>query len=151
MILASLPELKNYKNLIPQIEAIELFVSNLSESSWPSPKIEIDGNNLIGIFIEGNAPVNEASVLTMEAHQKYYDLHFIFSGSENMAMKSKSNCSVIERPYDSENDYILYKENPATRFTIQQNHFVFLTPDDIHISVGTETGFKKVVFKILIP
>jgi YhcH/YjgK/YiaL family protein len=109
-------------------------------------KTKLEGG-LNAVFIAAEGTAQWKGIL--EAHRNFYDLHCTIAGNDTIAIKPVNECIDVEKDYQSEDDYILYKGNPSLKLQVPAGYFCLVTPDDAHMALYGECGFvRKVVFKI---
>ncbi len=147
MIIDSLKNIKNYKNLDKIYDVLE-FAAKTDFSEMPLGKYQIDGDNVFYMVQEYETKPNKN---IGECHKKYIDIQLIVDGEEVIGYAPIScEKSVVEE--NPESDYILY--NCETTFlTLKNDDFMVLYPNDIHnpgLFAQKPSKCRKVVFKIKI-
>lgn len=112
---------------------------------------EIDGENLFALVLEYDThPLLEGK---WEAHRKYYDIQYIVSGTERIAI-SNINTMKSEGPYNEEGDYELFSGSVGELITLDEKDFIVLSPHEVHqpgLSIdGNTQKIRKVVVKAMI-
>ena len=103
--------------------------------------------NMTVVFIDAKGSNEFENVL--EAHRKFYDLHYTIEGNDVIVSKKLSDCSNIKSAYNEEADYILFNEEPVASINVPEGTFCLIPPADAHMALYGECGpVKKIVFKI---
>jgi YhcH/YjgK/YiaL family protein len=85
----------------------------------------------------------------LEAHQKFYDLHYCIEGQDCIVSKPVKNCTHTREDYNELLDYSLYNEVPEEKALVQAGNFCLIPPADAHMALYGDCGLvKKLVFKI---
>jgi YhcH/YjgK/YiaL family protein len=89
-----------------------------------------------------------------ESHQKWVDLHCIYTGLEQIDLFAASDL-VIKRPYSIKDDCIFYKSNSSvvsrSSILLMPGMFGLFFPGDVHktqIAVPDPSELVKIVIKI---
>jgi len=116
----------------------------------PEPgRIEIDGDNMYINVME--LEVKSAEEQVAEKHEKYIDVHYLFSGDEIIGWSPQRQEIAPTKAYDDENDYMLYAPaEDEVLLTMKPGMFAVFYPEDIHRpNMGTAgQRIKKAVVKI---
>ena len=135
------------------IKAIEFLSDKQKLAELPVGKTEIDENNVFALIQE--YPLKEFNESMWEAHKKYYDIHFIIRGTEDIAVKNITAMKNVTE-YNEAGDYWLFKGDIDKVITLNKEQFVLFYPEDVHQPglMNSETksnnALKKVVVKVLI-
>ena len=114
---------------------------------------EIDGRDVFAVVVSYQSKSYADGVL--EAHKKYYDIHYIRDGREKIYVNPVNECEPITQ-YDSEKDFILFEKDVKhkTVTTLEKGDFCVVSPDEAHapsIRVGGKSeDVKKVVIKMAV-
>ena len=84
-----------------------------------------------------------------EAHQAYYDIQYVISGTERMGYVNLDQAE-SNSEYDAVNDIRFYQAN-GSYFTCPAGTFVVFGPDDVHrpcLADGIPSLVTKIVIKI---
>jgi len=143
MILDRLENSKKYEALHPKFaqafECLRKFSADIAPGRY-----ELDGDRLYVNVMDIQNHSRETSKL--EAHKKYIDIQYIFSGDEEMGWKDVSLCSSVSTAYDDNADYALYTDLPDSWFAVPDGAFVIFFPEDAHApSIGSGMVRKAVV------
>lgn len=120
------------------------YLSNLSEFKEGT---EIVSENIRANFLSyvTTTPSNRF----WEAHKKNIDLHYIFSGTEQIDL-SPHNKLVSDEYHEDDDYYLLYGEKEAS-IVLNKGDFLLLLPGEAHrtgICTHENEKIQKIVFKI---
>lgn len=143
-------QLNNFLNELTkqQVSAVADFLA--APAGWPGikhgDKIKL-AENISVVFIDAKGSYDYKNVL--EAHRKFYDLHYTVEGIDVIVSKPISMCSNIKAAYNDDGDYILFNEQPGETIDVPAGSFCLIPPADAHMALYGECGLvKKIVFKI---
>ena len=88
----------------------------------------------------------------LESHRKYIDVQYVVKGEERMGHALLEN-KKPSRPYNADDDYMLFDEAPDFFSVIREGMFTVFFPNDLHmpcIQHEAATQVKKIVFKIAV-
>lgn len=121
------------------------------ESEFPAPgKYIIDGDDVYAAITE-YISFSEDEV-KWEAHRKYLDIQYVFSGEELMGV---GDCAdMVEPAYDEKKDCALCSEMVSSfAVPMREGWFAVVYPQDAHkprCAMGEKSFVRKVVVKIKI-
>jgi YhcH/YjgK/YiaL family protein len=147
MIIDKIENAGLYKNISPGIEKALTYLQNTDINILSQGKHLIDGDNIFIIISEYETKNTEDSLL--EAHAKYIDVQYVVKGTEQVGVSTYMRQTPI-KPYDTENDYMLFDE-PYGVVTMHQGMFAVFFPHDMHkpgIAANRVSKVKKAVVKI---
>ncbi|HTE28197.1 NanQ anomerase/TabA/YiaL family protein [Flavitalea sp.] len=107
----------------------------------------IEGDSVYALISEG--PTKELNQSRWEAHQKYFDIHFVVTGNENIGI-APVNSGTIAKVYDQEKDIAFYTSTGKFH-TLDSSNIFIVSPRDAHqpgLKAERSTTVKKVVIKI---
>lgn len=146
MILSHISDSSRYESLHPLFKQVFDYIKANDLTKVPAERIVLDGDNL---FINvADAKLIPAETQKLEVHQKYIDIHFPLSGKEIVGWKHLSNLGTSEAPFDTDNDFALYAEEPTTYFTVMPGEFYIVYPEDAHAPVIGEGTLRKLIVKV---
>lgn len=149
MIIDKLENSDLYISMHPTFKKAFDFLKNTDIASLPSGKHEIDGEVIFAMINKYDTAT--PAVVQLEAHKKYIDLQYVFSGTETLGFVTLTNQSP-SHAYDTENDFQLFEEK-YNELTFRTGMFSILYPDDIHapgLIHNKSEAIIKVVVKIQI-
>lgn len=91
-----------------------------------------------------------ADAAKFEAHDKFIDIQFVISGSEQMGWSDRSLCTSPTAEYNPEKDVIFFNDKPQMYFGLNAGQFVIFFPEDAHAPMIGEGLIKKLVVKVKI-
>ncbi len=146
MIIDKLENADKYYSLNPYFESAFKFLEKLEAQEIPF----VEGNHelverdlfAINALVEGN------NNITLEAHQQYIDIQYIFSGIDTFGWQSLNECHQLTSPYDFEKDICFYSDASIVNFTLKEKCFVIFFPEDAHAPLGGNQKMKKTVMKV---
>ena len=148
MILSHISDSSRYESLHPLFKQVFDYIKANDLTKVPAERIVLDGDKL---FINvADAKLIPAEAQKLEVHQKYIDIHFPLSGKEIVGWKHLSNLGTSEAPFDTDNDFALYAEEPTTYFTVMPGKFYIVYPENAHAPVIGEGTLRKLIVKVMI-
>lgn len=148
MILSHISDSSRYESLHPLFKQVFDYIKANDLTKVPAERIVLDGDKL---FINvADARLIPAETQKLEVHQKYIDIHFPLSGREIVGWKHLSNLGTSEAPFDTDNDFALYTEEPTTYFTVMPGEFYIVYPEDAHAPIIGEGTLRKLIVKVMI-
>lgn len=148
MILSHISDSSRYESLHPLFKQVFDYIKANDLTKVPAERIVLDGDKL---FINvADARLIPAETQKLEVHQKYIDIHFPLSGKEIVGWKHLSNLGTSEAPFDTDNDFALYAEEPTTYFTVMPGEFYIVYPEDAHAPIIGEGMLRKLIVKVMI-
>ena len=121
--------------------------SNIADGSYPMPHMDF----IVKVQRYKTRPISE---LYPEAHEKFIDVQFVFSGEEVLGWCPLSPELEIFKHYDSENDVAFFKKLlPESSVMLSARTYAVLFPLDVHRPCGSlddnkTTQVTKVVVKV---
>ena len=112
-------------------------------------KYEIDGTNVFALVQQYKTKPMEQGV--WEAHRKYIDVQFVYSGVELMGYSCIEGMKAV-KGYDEVGDYLLLNGG-GSFFRAASGTFAVFAPGDAHMPCITDnvpSDIKKVVVKVRI-
>jgi YhcH/YjgK/YiaL family protein len=109
---------------------------------------EIDGDSVYAIVAKGRGRKKEESLL--ETHEKFIDIQFVLTGTDNMGWKPKSSCKLPSNEYDQENDVQLFADEPDAFLSTKSGAFAIFFPEDAHMPMISTELLHKVIVKVAV-
>lgn len=150
MIIDKIENISLYKGLYKRLDFAFDYITNADFSNLKAGKYQIDGNDVFILVNEYETKLVKAEVL--ESHRKYIDVQYILSGEEVIEY-SPFDKQVINRNYDSENDYSFYHTENSIKLTFKAGMFSIFLPEDLHmpgVISKSPSKIRKIVVKVLI-
>lgn len=148
MILDVLENAHRYENLNKGFAKAFEFLSRLDVKELEPQKYEIDGECVFAIVAKDMGRKKEEALL--ETHEKYIDIQFVLTGTDNMGWKSKESCKLPSIEYDEAKDIQLFKDEPDTFINVKSGTFAIFFPEDAHLPLISDDIIHKVVVKIAV-
>ncbi|RKP51576.1 DUF386 domain-containing protein [Cohnella endophytica] len=150
MILGSMSSWESHRKYEHKVivTAMEQLMKQLKDQP-AAGRAEIDGDRMYVSYLEFDAKSSEDH--PAEKHESYIDLQYLIEGEETIGWSSLREDSDVVKPYDSEEDYALYKPSAdETLLRLKPGMFAVFFPNDIHRpGMGQQsTKIKKAVVKI---
>lgn len=145
MIIDKFQNLNKYNLIYPMIEQLLQF-TYLAELNKLEKKENYQSITFIPIFGKSN-PNIPTDVL--EAHQVNIDIHFTLNGVDVIAFACIDTECVLEKEYDVDNDYLLFKSNQIKTLSIPEGYFCIIPNNFAHMALyEVKNDVKKVVVKL---
>lgn len=148
MILDTFENLSSYCCLNSGFEKALNFLSRDDLKDFPPNKYEIEGEEIFAIIV--NETGKDKNDGTLEIHQKYIDIQFVLSGTDEMGWKPKQQCSSPIGQYDKEKDVLFFNDKPSTWFSVKANSYAIFFPEDCHMAMFSENNIHKVIIKVAV-
>lgn len=147
MVIDRLENLGRYTSLHPLFSQVIDFLKSTPDLQNLEPgKIILQGNDLwVNVDL---APAKKRADARLEAHRVYIDIQVPLTTIEEMGYTPLKECHSETAPYDAERDIIFFNSLPETYLTVKPGMFTIFFPEDAHAPAITETGVKKLIFKV---
>jgi len=112
-------------------------------------RYEIDGDNVYALVSEYLTKNEEDA--RYEAHQKYIDIQYVISGSEQIGIAPLSQKKEVLEPYNTVNDIEFLTVTGGENRQASPDRFFIFFPDDAHrpgMKDGENSLVKKIVVKV---
>jgi YhcH/YjgK/YiaL family protein len=150
MIIDHISNASTYATLNPLFKKAFEFIVSSDLKSISVGHHEIDGKNLRVIVADENGVPAAVSISEFECHNQHIDIQFCISGIEKFGWKPRNTCILPKGEYSSENDVLFYQDPPDMFFTLKENQFVILYPEDVHAPMISDDRIRKLIFKVKI-
>jgi YhcH/YjgK/YiaL family protein len=151
MILDTLPNADRYTALNSRFAKAFAYLRTV-DGTQPMGRHDIDGDHAFAL-VQTYATKPMASA-KFEAHRKYIDVQFIFSGRETILWAPLDTMQEQTLAYDEVKEAALWKLVPdVTPLHLSAGHFAILFPEDAHapcIEWESSTDVFKVVIKVAV-
>jgi biofilm protein TabA len=127
------------------------FLKNTDLAKVEVKRHDIDGDNVYAL-VSQYLTKNEADA-KYEAHQKYVDIQYVISGTEQMSIAPQSAKKDILTAYNAANDIEFMTVAEGKHYKATPERFFLFFPSDIHrpsVKIGENSQVKKVVIKVKI-
>ncbi|MFT4094799.1 MAG: YhcH/YjgK/YiaL family protein [Niabella sp.] len=150
MIIDSLQNAAKYYNVHPLFAKAFEYVASADLAGIEPGTYEIAAGTLKAIVSVKEGKSREESLQKFECHRKNIDIQLCISGVEEIGWKPIGKCKKDNGGYNETKDVQFWSDEPDTYFTLTNNQFVILFPEDVHapmIAAGEGT-IKKMVIKV---
>lgn len=151
MIVTTIKELPCFKEILSDnAEKIINFIENWKKNPQKPGKYEIDGEKLfaaVSIYETENAEKRE-----FEAHKKYIDLQYVFSGAETLYWADLDSLCQTSESFSTGGDVAFYKGEAQSSVNLSGDVCAILLPKDAHkpnCIFDEKQEVTKIVFKIM--
>jgi biofilm protein TabA len=145
MILHTLKNLKKYSTSYHHLEeAIQYLEAHPDFSLLKEGKNEVSENVYI-VKVVGEKKSDFEGVL--EVHKEWIDIHIPLSDDEIIVYKALEDCKTIEKEYDTDNDYMLYREDDLAQLVLPMGYFCIIDTSMCHMAMLGEGKLEKLIVK----
>lgn len=145
MIISTIEDVKQYVALYPNLSGAIDHLNIEKLSALDEGKHEISSTvSIVKIIGEKKAEFDGI----LEVHDVWIDIHVPLTDDEIILFKPRKECEVMEKVYQEENDYMLYKEEDVSQLTLGQHMACIIDTNMCHMAMMGEGPISKVVFKI---
>lgn len=148
MILADLRDFRRYKQIIPYFSELNNFLKTHDLNTFATGKISIIEEEIFINIVEFALKSKQEQII--EAHQEYLDIHIPLNTKETIGWKKTEECTDETKPYEKDNDCVLFSDVPDVYFTVKPGQFAVVFPEDAHAPAIGEGIIKKAIVKIKI-
>ena len=145
MIVDKIENSSLYLTLHHRFEKAFEFLRKTDFSLLEPSKYELDGEDLFAIV--NKHKTQDFPEPKLEAHKKYIDIHYMHSGTENIAISTLIDQSPIQE-YDPIDDFHLFLDE-TYNIQLKNRMFAILFPDDLHLP-GIRFKKTQKVIKVVI-
>ena len=146
MVLDDLSNYKRYLSLHPGFAIAFEFLKRQDLGQLPAGRNEVDGDRVYASVVKGDGRGRKAC--KFEAHRKYIDIQFSFSGTDDIGWKTLAQCKKVDKPYADKEDCALFTDDPDAWVSVRPGAFVIFFPEDAHAPMCGEGPLHKVVMKV---
>jgi YhcH/YjgK/YiaL family protein len=148
MILDTLENRGRYAGLHGDFGRAFAFLAGTDLAGLSEGRHEIDGDRVFAIVSEG--PGRSRSGAELEAHERYIDIQYVVSGTDEMGWKPAARCLVPSRPYDPDKDIAFFGDEPDAWVAVPAGTFALFFPEDAHLPLVSRGVIRKVVVKVAV-
>jgi len=148
MILDKLDQSGRYLALHPGLEAGFIYLRTLALDHLKDGRNQIDGDRLYALVSSGKGKGRSGARL--ETHQKYIDIQFTFSGTDEIGWAALTSCQKQSEGYNTDRDIEFYTCTPESWIQVHTGSFAVFFPGDAHAPLATDGFAGKVVVKIAV-
>ena len=146
MVLDDLSNYKRYLSLHPGFAIAFEFLKRKDLGQLPAGRNEVDGDRVYATVAKGDGRGRKAAKL--EAHRKYIDIQFAFSGTDDIGWKTLAQCKKVDKTYDDKEDCALFTDECDAWISLRPGTFVIFFPEDAHAPMCGEGLLHKVIMKV---
>lgn len=146
MVFDNINNLHNWRNLVPQIQLVEKFLSKNTTTAVDEGRIDLDGDNLFLMVFKLKTKKLQGR---LECHKRYADIHVV-DGEEFIYFANRQNLERVEK-YNREKDVEFYTGRKLSFLILNSGKFAIFLPGEPHepgCVIGRTSNIKKLVFKI---
>ncbi len=134
MIVDRIENAAMYSGTNARLAAALEYIARTDFSQVADGKYELDGENMFSMI--QRYPSRPTDKIVWEAHRKYFDVQFIYSGVEKMGHVNMHDgltqrSLTVTTPYSAEKDYELY-EAQGDFIVYRAGDFAVYFPQDVH-------------------
>jgi biofilm protein TabA len=130
MIQDTLANSARYEVLSPHLQKAFAYLRTI-DGTQPLGRQEIDSDKMFAI-VESYVTRPQEQAL-FEAHRRYIDVQFLYSGRESILWAPLATMQEVQRPYDEVKDIAKWSLVPNfTPIHLSAGHFAILFPEDAH-------------------
>jgi YhcH/YjgK/YiaL family protein len=148
MIIDHIQNASKYNLLNPLFKRAFEFINTTDLGSIAIGLHEIVGKDLRVIVADENGVSETTSIAEFECHDQHIDIQFCISGIEKFGWKPRNTCLLPRGEYSLEKDVLFYYDKPDMFFTLKENQFVILYPEDVHAPMISNGKIRKLIFKV---
>jgi YhcH/YjgK/YiaL family protein len=130
---------------LPWFARVREFLAAHDLTTVESGRHDIDGDQCFVIIADD---VYRDDVAPLEAHRQYIDVQIALQGSFDIMWSPLSSCTLVTKPYDTDDDVELFADAPSTRVHAAEGMAVVLYPDDAHAPQPPANAVRKCIFKV---
>ncbi|MDT0677455.1 YhcH/YjgK/YiaL family protein [Autumnicola musiva] len=132
---------------IETINAIQDYIRNKKYLEIEAGHKAIISNGISVIKLHKDSGAQNKEIL--EAHKKFYDIHYTIEGEDTIAYKDVKDCNSVVENYNEEGDYILYSEKSENLLEVNSGQFCIIPNSYAHAALYEDRGYvRKLVFKV---
>ena len=149
MVFDTIINFSQYTKLHDNFEKAFDFINQYEKEPLSDGVHKIDGENLFAIV--DSYYTNEVETQKAEAHRKYIDIQYIYSGKEKIGYCNIGSMKPVKE-YSNENDIIFFECDITNWLFIKEKEFAIFYPEDVHMPCiradAAKSKVKKIVIKI---
>ena len=148
VILDSIDNASVYTAMTPRFEKAFSFLSRPDLTQLEEKCHDIDGDRVFATIMKKPGRPKEDGLL--EAHERYIDIQMVLAGVDLMGWKPVCRCKETSRPYDPENDVMLFSDPADAWVATHPGQFAVFFPGDAHIPLISQDTLHKAVVKVAV-
>ncbi|MCH5600727.1 YhcH/YjgK/YiaL family protein [Niabella ginsengisoli] len=147
MIIDTLQNAAKYYSVHPLFAKAFEYIAGIDLAAIEPGTYEIQ-DGLKAIVSDKPGRAREESLQKFECHRQNIDIQVCINGNEEIGWKPLERCVADKGGYDEAKDVQFFGDHPDTYFTLTQDQFVILFPEDVHAPMIGEGSIKKMVIKV---
>lgn len=148
MVIDTVKNALRYEPLHPLFKKAFDYIRQTDLAAAASGTYVVEEDAVKAIVSEAPGKKQEASLEKFECHNRFIDIQYVISGTEQMGWKPRTDCTAPNGDYNPEKDVQFYRDAPDTFFTLGPGQFVIFFPEDVHAPMIGDGVIKKLVMKI---
>ncbi|MDX2129468.1 MAG: YhcH/YjgK/YiaL family protein [Chloroherpetonaceae bacterium] len=150
MILDKLRNGHHYTSYHPRLKQAFDYLLTTDLKSLSPGSHEIDGKEIFIIVAEDKRTPETKQNEKLEVHRKYIDIQLSIIGSFPIGWRGLEDCNSLDKPYNEENDYLLYSDHSTFEMTVGEGEFAIFYPFDAHSPQPPKDYVKKAIVKVAV-
>lgn len=146
MILDKLFHCHRYFNAYPGFKEAFKFLQEMETKPFSPARFELAGSEIIAIIESSLGRTRKGAKL--EAHRKYIDIQYTFSGIEEIGWRPLAECQSISQPYNSDKDIEFFSDEPLCWLPLPMHSFAIFFPEDVHAPLASNQSVNKIIMKV---
>jgi YhcH/YjgK/YiaL family protein len=146
MIIDTIENAPRYKSLDPGLAAAIDFFTSTDLAKLKPGRVNIDGERVFALVSDYVTKCAEEG--RWEVHEKYFDVHVVFSGGEQLGYAPTSVLRFLHA--EREKDLLWYDGN-GDYVTLRPRTFAIIWPGEAHMpgmAIDAPNAIRKVVIKV---
>jgi len=150
MLLDTLANSAFYSRIHPGFAAAFEYLRTAQLSALPAGRHDIDGERLFVMLNLGSGRGTQGA--RSEAHRRYIDIQLTVAGNELIGWSPLTECRLVDLPYDSTKDVVLFSDAPKLWCPVPPGVFAVFFPEDVHapMAADPEVELRKAVVKVAV-
>lgn len=150
MIIDTLPNAPKYFCLHPLFSKAFDHINSINLEAIEPGNYGINGTRLHSLVFNNQGMTVAESAAKFECHNKYIDIQLCIKGAEQIGWRPRDTCSLPNGEFNTEKDFMFYRDIPDMYFQLRGNQFAIFFPGDVHAPMIGEGIIKKLVIKVKI-
>lgn len=150
MIIDTIQNASKYYSIHPLFKAAFDYISSMDTIAMEEGVYEVQGEDLKAIVSDKEGKSRLEALQKFECHRKHIDIQLCIQGVEEIGWKPIQKCAIDKGGYDDAKDVQFWGDEPDMFFTLSNQQFVILFPEDVHAPMISTQRIKKLVLKVKI-
>ena len=148
MIIGKLSDTELCESVHPNLARALQWLQSTDLAALPPGRVEIDGDRLYAIAIQGSATPRAQGKL--EIHRRYVDVQYALGAGESFGWRPTAECAQPAGDFDAEKGAGFFLDAPVAWYPLAPETFAIFFPGDAHAPGLGEGDLHKVVVKVLL-